>query len=135
MLTRFAKQDTPSHILNLREMETVYPPLGLFGIPRVPGSLFSQTCLKTCSCLQRVSIVPVSYVVLVVVVQLLSHVQIFATPWTAVCLTALSFTISWSFLKLMSTQLMMPSNHLILCCPFLLLLSIFPATGSYINIF
>ena len=134
MLTIFAKQDTPSHVLNLREMETIYPPLGLFGIPRVLGSLFQQTCLKTCSCFQRVSIVPVSYVVLVVV-QLLSHVQIFTTPWTAVCLTALSFTVSWSLLKFVSTELMMLSNHLILCCPFLLLPSIFPATGSYINLF
>ena len=57
--------------------------------------------------------------------QLLSHVQLFATPWTAVCQTSLSFTISWSLLKLMSIESVMPSNHLILCCPLLLLLSIF----------
>ena len=50
-----------------------------------------------------------------------------ATPWTAACQTSLSFTISWSFLKLMSIELVMPSNHLILCCPLLLLPSIFPS--------
>ena len=52
-----------------------------------------------------------------VVVQLLSHVQLFATPWTAALQTCLSFTISWSLLKLMSIELVMLSNYLILCCP------------------
>ena len=50
-----------------------------------------------------------------------------ATPWTAVCQASLSFTISWSLLKLMSIELVMPSNHLILCHPLLLLPSIFPS--------
>ena len=58
-------------------------------------------------------------------IQLLSHVQLFATPGTAVCQAAL-FTNSWSLLKLMSIELVMPSNHLILCRPLLLLPSIFP---------
>ena len=58
-------------------------------------------------------------------VQLLSHVRLFETPWTAACQTSLSIN-SWSLLKLMSTELVMPSNHLILCCPLLLLPSIFP---------
>ena len=49
-----------------------------------------------------------------------------ANPWTAACRTSLSFTISWSLLKLMSTESVMPSNHLILCCPLLLLSTIFP---------
>ena len=57
--------------------------------------------------------------------QSLSHVQLFATPWTAVCQASL-FTNSWSLLKLMSIELVMPSNHLILCCPLLLLPVIFP---------
>ena len=57
-----------------------------------------------------------------VAVQLPSHVQLFATPWTT---AHLPFTVSWSLLKLMSIELMMPSNHLILCCPLLLLASIF----------
>ena len=50
-------------------------------------------------------------------VQSLSHVQLFATPWTAACQVSLSFTISWSLLKLMSIELVMPSNHLILSSP------------------
>ena len=60
-------------------------------------------------------------------VQLLSHVQLFASPWTAACQASLSFTISWSLLKLMSIESVMPSNHLIFCCPLLLLLSVFPS--------
>ena len=60
-------------------------------------------------------------------VQLLSHVWLFATPWTAVCQVSLSITNSWSLLKLMTIQLVMPSSHLILCCPLLLLPSIFPS--------
>ena len=61
------------------------------------------------------------------VVQWLSHVRLFATPWTAARQASLSFTISWSLLKLRSIQLLMPSNHLILCCPLLLLPSILPS--------
>ena len=59
-------------------------------------------------------------------VQLLSCFQLFATPWTAACQASLSITNSWSLLKLMSIKSVMPSNHLILCCP-LLLPSIFPS--------
>ena len=61
----------------------------------------------------------------VVDVQLLSHVQLSATPWTAACQASLTSTISWSLLKLMSTESMMPSSHLILCRSLLLLPSIF----------
>ena len=53
----------------------------------------------------------------VVVVQLLSHVRLFATPWTAAHQASLSFTMSQSLLKIMSIELLMPSNHLILCHP------------------
>ena len=63
----------------------------------------------------------------VVVVQSLSHVRLFATPWTKACQASLSFTISWSLLKLTSIESVMPSNHLILCHPLLLLPSIFPS--------
>ena len=63
-----------------------------------------------------------------VVVQSLSHVRLFATPWTAARQTSLTFTISQSLLKLMSIELMMPSKHLILCRPLLFLPSIFPST-------
>ena len=61
-----------------------------------------------------------------VLVQWLSHVQFFVTPWTAAHQASLSFTISWSLLKLMPIEFVMPSNHLILCCPLLFLPSIFP---------
>ena len=58
------------------------------------------------------------------VVQSLSQVLLFVTPWTEAHQASLSFTISWSLLKLMPIVSMMPSNHLILCRPRLLLLSI-----------
>ena len=60
-------------------------------------------------------------------VQLLSHVRLFATSWTAARQASLSITNSWSLLRLMSIELVMPSNHLILCHPLLLLPSIFPS--------
>ena len=63
----------------------------------------------------------------IVVVQSLSRVQFFATPWSAAHQPSLSFTISWSLLRLMSIESLMPSNHLILCHPFVLLPSIFPS--------
>ena len=63
---------------------------------------------------------------LVVVVQLPSHAQLFETPRTAACQASVSLSISWSLPKFRSTESVMPSNHLILCCP-LLLLVIFPS--------
>ena len=68
-----------------------------------------------------------------VAVQLLSHVWLFVTPWTAARQTSLSFTISQSLLKLMSVELVMPSNHLILCHPLLLLPSVFPNIRVFSN--
>ena len=67
------------------------------------------------------------------VVQLLSHVRLFVTLWTAARQASLSFTISWSLLKLMSTESVMPFNYLILCHPFLLLPSIFPSIRVFSN--
>ena len=61
-------------------------------------------------------------------VQLLSRVQLFAAPWTAALQASLSITSSWSLLKLMSTESVMPSNHLIFCRPLLLPPSIFPVS-------
>ena len=66
-------------------------------------------------------------------VQSLSRVRLFATPWTAACQASLSITNSWSLLKLMSTKTVMPSNHLILCHPLLLLPSIFPSIKVFSN--
>ena len=60
-------------------------------------------------------------------VQSLSHIWLFVTPWTAAPQASLSITNSWSLLKLMFIVSVMPSNHLILCCPLLLLPSIFPS--------
>ena len=66
-----------------------------------------------------------------IVVQLLSCARLFATPWTAVCQAPLSFTVSWSLLRFMSIELVMLSNHLILCRP--LLPSICPSIKVFSN--
>ena len=66
-------------------------------------------------------------------VQSLSHARLFVTPWTAACQASLSFTISQSLLKLMSIESVMPSNHLILCRPLFLLLSIVPSNSAFSN--
>ena len=66
-------------------------------------------------------------------VQLLICVRLFATPWTAARQASLSITNSWSLLKLMSMESVMPSNHLILCHPLLLPLSIFPSIRDFSN--
>ena len=64
-------------------------------------------------------------------VQTLSRVRLFATPWTAARQASLTVTNSWSLPKPMSIELVMPSNHLILCHPLLLLPSIIPASGAF----
>ena len=66
-------------------------------------------------------------------VQSLSRVRFFATPWTATCQASLCITNSRSLLKLMSIESVMPSNHLILCCPLFLLPSIFPNIRVFSN--
>ena len=66
-------------------------------------------------------------------VQSLSRVRLFATPWTAVCQASLSITNSLSSLKLMSIESVMPSSHLILCCPLLLLSPIPPSIRVFSN--
>ena len=71
------------------------------------------------------------YFRLLLIAQLLSHVQLFETPWTAAHQAFLSFTISQSLLKLLSIELEMPSNNLILCWPLLLP----PSTSSSIRVF
>ena len=72
-------------------------------------------------------------VIIVVVVQSLSCVQLFVTPWTAAHQASLSIASSQSLLKLMSIESVMPSNHLILCRPLLLLPSIFLSTRVFSN--
>ena len=66
-------------------------------------------------------------------VQSLSHVQLSATPWTAAHQASLSITNSQSLLKLQFIESVMPSNHLILCCPLLLLPSTFPSIRVFLN--
>ena len=66
-------------------------------------------------------------------VQSLSHVRLFATPWIAACQASLSITSSWSLLKLMPIELVMPSSHLILCHPLLLLPPIPPSITVFSN--
>ena len=66
-------------------------------------------------------------------VQLLSRVRLFAAPWTVACQASLSITNSWSLLKLISIEPVMPSNYLIHCHPLLLLPSIFPSIRVFSN--
>ena len=66
-------------------------------------------------------------------VQSLSHVRLFVTPWTAARQDSLSITNAWSLPKLMSIESVMPSNHLILHCPLLLLPSVFPSIRVFSN--
>ena len=73
------------------------------------------------------------YFVRLLSVQSLSCVQLFATPWTAVCQVSLFITTSQSLLKLMSIELVMPSNHLILSCLLLLPPSIFPSIRVFLD--
>ena len=70
---------------------------------------------------------------ILVVVQLLNYFWLFATPWTAASQASLSFTITQSLLQLMPIELVMPSNHLILCRLLLLLPSIFPSIRVFSN--
>ena len=94
--------------------------------------------MRICKFAEQITLLlfPVNFTLLswsLVIVQLLSHVPLFATPWTAARQASLSFTISWSLIKLMSMESVMPSNHPILCRPFLLLPSIFPSTRVFSN--
>ena len=66
-------------------------------------------------------------------VKLLIRVRLFASPWTTARQASLSITNSWSLFKLLSIEAVMPSNHLILCCPLLLLPSIFPSIRVFSN--
>ena len=74
---------------------------------------------------------PGSLLFTLVVVQSLSHVWLFATPWTAATQAPMSSTVSQSLLKFMSIESVMLSSCLILCCPLLLLFQPFPASGSF----
>ena len=72
-------------------------------------------------------------IVVVAVILSLAHVRLITTTWTTACQASQSITISWSLLKLMSIELVMPSNHALLCHPLLLLPSIFPSIRVFSN--
>ena len=95
----------------------------------------SQVCV--CGWGTTTAFLPLLGTGIVAVVQLLSCVLLFVTPWTAALPcpspSSLSFTISRNLLKLVFIELVMPSNHLILCCPLLLLPSIFPSIRVFSN--
>ena len=97
--------------------------------PFQPSLLGSQTVIISFCLYGHCLLLPVYSVppLCIVVVQSLSYVQLFVTTWTAAHQASLSFTISQSLLKFMSIESVMPSSHLILCCPLLLLPSIFPS--------
>ena len=75
----------------------------------------------------------IKYKLVVFIVQSLSHVQLFATTWTAAHQASMSFTISWGLFKFMSIESVMPSNHFILCCPLRLLPSIFTSIRVFFH--
>ena len=93
------------------------------------ASMVVDVVVIVCVCVHAHTYIHIIYIV----VQLLSCVQLCVTPWvvTAACQAPLSFTISWSLFKFMSIESVIPSNHLILCHPLLLLPLIFPASESF----
>ena len=95
-------------------------------LQRVGRDLATESCHDVTGCRPSKN-------VQVFIVQSLSHVQLFVTLWTATRQVSLSFTISWSLLKLMSVEAVMSSNHLILCHLLLLLPSIFPRIKVFSN--
>ena len=103
---------------------------GLSLWPCYPSQMYGlwQNCVWFCSLLFSLSTI-----LILVVVQLFSHVWLFVTSWTAAYRASLSFITSWSLLKLMCIELVMPPNHLDFCCPLLLLPSIFPSIRVFSN--
>ena len=93
--------------------------------------LHSQSVLTLDTRTARWNLQCFAFIEVLFLVQLLSHVQLFVTPWTAARQASLSMTNSRNLLKLMSIKSVMPSTHLILCHSLLLLPSIFPASGSF----
>ena len=114
----------PDHISSLPELATRFVVIQLLSQICSPHETPRTTAHRL---LRLLHYLPVT------VVQSLSRVLLFATPWTAECQASLSLTISRSLLKLMSIELVMPSNHLILCRPLLFLPSIFPSVRVFSN--
>ena len=91
-----------------------------------------KLCLTHCGALKGKE-VQTEEETFIVVIPSLSRVWLFATPWTAAGQASLSFTVTWSLLNFMSIESVMPSSHLILCHPLLLLPSIFPIIKIFSN--
>ena len=105
-----------------------FPSFMLSGFPEWAQSLQVMTCIKgVVNSLDKEDV----HIFSSVSVQWLSRVWLFETPWTAARQASICFTVSWSLLKLMSIVSVMPSSHLILCCPLLLL----PPIPSSIRVF
>ena len=103
-----------------------------WNLPSVPQA-YSSSCLwHSYLCILQY-LKPDANPKIVVFIQLFSHVWLFLTPWTAAHQASLFFAISRSLLKLMSIESVMPSNHLILCRPLVLLPSIFPSIRVFSN--
>jgi len=96
-------------------------------------SKFSSTIYWRLTHLHWEFLAPLSNITLPYIVQSFTHVRLFATLWTAAHQASVSFTVSWRLLKLMPIESTMPSNHLILCRPILLLPSIFPSIRVFSN--
>ena len=92
--------------------------------------VYGQSLLK---CHKRAVAINLQFHLPLIVVQSLSYVWLFETPWTTAHQASRSFTISWILLKLISIESVMPSNHLILCRPLLLQPSIFPSIKVFFN--
>ena len=94
---------------------------------------FNDCLMLNQFCIPEIKTIWSRLIILFVVLQSFSRIQLFATPWTAARQSFLSFTISWSLLKLKSTESVMPSNHLVLCRPLVLLPSMFPSITVFPN--
>ena len=135
----------PAHGQKHREATSQGPDINQLGLAHGPVDLDLPGCDVSIPprqglhrpCLSRQQFWKVTVQILhtdaIVVFQSLSHVRLVATPWTAALQASLSIPDSQSLFKFMSTQSVMSSNHLILCCPLLLLLSIFPSIKIFSN--
>ena len=135
---RWQLVSNPPRVLNILTKQTVVKNLDMLLTFRRANSYPIYTALWQWFCLVLPNMLPhiresLPNVFQFSSVQLLSRVQLFATPWTAAPHVSLSITNSWSLLKLRSIESVMPSNHFILCCPLLLPSSIFPNIRVFSN--
>ena len=116
--------------MNITSPESEWPSLNSKGWSSVQSLSRARLCDSNISVLYNSN---ANHAKLSFLVQLLSHVQLFGTPWTAACEASLSITNSQNSLKFMSIESVMPSSHLILCCPIFLLPPIPPSIRVFSN--